>query len=142
MVGAPFHPQSNGEVESAVTIIKNCIRKANVRASGANLSRHVNNFLFQYRNTLHSTTGESPAKLLINRGLRCVVDLLKPNTENIVESKQFKQVAKFKGRRMVSFNEGENVMFKTTEQIMVSGNLQLFLKNVVLNLLLFKLLMG
>lgn len=35
--------------------------------------------------------------------------MLKPNTENLVESKQFKQVAKFKGRRMVSFNEGENV---------------------------------
>lgn len=98
LVGAAFHPQSNGEAESAVKIIKNCIRKATVKSNNVNLSRCLNNFLFQYRNTPHSTTGESPAKLLLQRSLRCVFDLLKPNTEDVVENNQCKQVSKFKGR--------------------------------------------
>lgn len=69
----------------------------------------MNNFLFQYRNTPHSTTGESPAKLLLQRCLRCVFDLLKPNTEDVVENNQCKQVSKFKDKRAVSFDNGENV---------------------------------
>ena len=39
---------------------------------GEEVSKAINNFLFQYRNTEHATTGVAPAVALIGRRLRSV----------------------------------------------------------------------
>ena len=51
-------------------------------------------FLFIYRNTLHSTTGLSPAKLLLGRHLWSPSDLLKPDLASRVSEKQVHQKTK------------------------------------------------
>ena len=55
------------------------------------LSDKIARFLFAYRNTPHSTTGTTPAELLMGHKLRSPLDLLKPDLHIRVEEKQKKQ---------------------------------------------------
>ena len=55
---APYHPASNGLAERAVRTIKQGLRKM----TEGSLSDRIARFLFQYRNTPHSTTGMIPAE--------------------------------------------------------------------------------
>ena len=69
VLAPPRHPQSNGAAENFVRTLKSAI--SSIQASTFNeLERGVDNFLMQYRNAVHSTTGSSPAKLFKNRVLR------------------------------------------------------------------------
>ena len=52
------------------------------------LTDRLAKFLFQYRNTLHSTTGMVPAELLMGRKLRLRLDLVIPNPSQHVRNKQ------------------------------------------------------
>ena len=47
--------------------------------------------MLQYRITPHTTTGVSPCSLMMNRGLRTRLDLLKPDIAANVHSKQADQ---------------------------------------------------
>ena len=51
----------------------------------------MSRFLFAYRNTPHTTTGSSPAELLLNRRPRTRLDLIQPSVEARVEKKQYSQ---------------------------------------------------
>ena len=53
----------------------------------------LDRFLFQYRITSHTTTGSTPAELLMGRTLRSRLDLLLPNVQTRVVSKQIQQKA-------------------------------------------------
>ena len=58
---------------------------------------------------MHVTTNESPAKLLLGRQLRSRFDLIKPNTRDTVEKKQFES---FMEPKCSQFSEGEKVMVR------------------------------
>lgn len=93
---APYHPASNGAAESAVKICKAVILKAfkdNLDAETA-----LWRYLLQYRNTEHSTTGESPSKLLQGRSLRTRLDCLKPDRGDRVRAAQERQQRAAGGR--------------------------------------------
>jgi hypothetical protein len=62
--------------------------KASKKDSGS-VQTKLANFLLAYRNASHATTGESTAKLFLDRTLPSRLDLLKPNSERDVKSKQF-----------------------------------------------------
>ena len=81
---APYHPASNGLVERAVQTVKEGLRKLSSGCLETNLSQ----FLFQYRLTPHTTTGQSPAQLLLGRRPRSQLDLLHPDLTSRVEHKQ------------------------------------------------------
>ncbi|CAB3239859.1 unnamed protein product [Arctia plantaginis] len=81
VTSAPYHPSSNGEAENAVRTVKRALKKADVLR--VPLHTFLQRFLMDYRNTVHSTTGETPSKLLLGRNLRTRLDLLK---NNLVES--------------------------------------------------------
>ena len=66
--GVPYWPQSNGEVERCNETLLKIVRIA--RLEGRDWRRALEDFLFQYRVTLHTVTGISPAKLLMGRELR------------------------------------------------------------------------
>ena len=84
---APAHPSSNGMADHAVIKFKEGISRMQPGSILDRLSR----FLFAYRNTPHSTTGASPAQLMMGRQLRSPLDLVKPDLEGRVVNKQLKQ---------------------------------------------------
>ena len=86
---APYHPSTNGLAEKAVQIVKTGLKKTRDGLIKSRLSR----ILLAYCNAPHSTTGLTSAKLLLGRNLRTRLDLLKPNTAEHVEHKQWNQKA-------------------------------------------------
>ena len=61
----PVWPQANGEAERFMRPLKKTIQTAHLEKK--NIPSEVENFLFAYRNTPHSTTKVSPAELMFNR---------------------------------------------------------------------------
>lgn len=59
---SPYHPATNGQAERAVQIVKRGLKKNTIGSMNTRLSR----ILFDYRTTPHTTTGETPAKLLFH----------------------------------------------------------------------------
>ena len=86
----PYHLQSNGQAERFVKTLKGAIKKG-MESGKASLEEVVTDFLSVYRNTSHSTTNVSPAKLLMNKDLRCQLDLLKPPQKSSVLTKTLKE---------------------------------------------------
>lgn len=84
---APYHPASNGLAERAVEIVKRGLKK---EVSGTMATR-LAKILFMYRLTPQSTTGTSPAELLLGRRPRICLDLLRPNIAARVEKMQLEQ---------------------------------------------------
>ena len=80
---APYHPASNGLAERAVQSFKRAMKKAT-----GSLAVQLNEFLFRYRITPHTTTGRTPAELLMGRRLRSRLSLLLPNAASKVHKAQ------------------------------------------------------
>ena len=60
-----------------------------MEGDAGNVQEKLDRFLLCYRNTPHTATGESPAKMLKGYTLRTKLDLLKPDKEN--ESRSIKR---------------------------------------------------
>ncbi|CAB0005138.1 unnamed protein product [Nesidiocoris tenuis] len=73
----PYHPRTNGLAERAVRTFKD--RLKNEKGNRWQILEKVDEFLFTYRSTPHSTTGRSPAELIFGRRLTSPFDLLKPD---------------------------------------------------------------
>ena len=84
---APYHPSSNGLAERAVQTFKMGIKK---QTSGT-IKTKISRFLFQYRITPHTTTGVSPAELLLSRRPRTQLDQALPSVETRVIRQQERQ---------------------------------------------------
>lgn len=116
-----YHPMSNGQAESSVKIVKKAIKA--IIMSGYNqkdLKCKLQEFLFSYRNSAHSTTNKSPAEILFNRKLRCRLDLVTLNKplsldarlDALVKDKQSLQTRYYDGKRIVNFENEETVLVK------------------------------
>ena len=105
----PYHPSSNGMVERAVQTFKQSLKKL----TEGTLEQRLSRLLFMYRLTPHTTTGRSPAELILGRQPRSRLDLLKPNITERVEQKQFNQkLTHDKSSVTRDFQEGEEVYAK------------------------------
>ena len=69
---APYHPRSKGQAERLVQTFKQFF-KAEGRDS---IKQSLARFLFSYRTTPNSTTGQTPAELFLNRRVRTRLDLI------------------------------------------------------------------
>ena len=69
-------------------------------------------YLLRYRNIPHSTTGESPAMLLMGRRLRTPLDLLTPSVHKHVEAKQQVRVERTRDRKLRNLQVGDQVMVR------------------------------
>lgn len=107
---AVFHPATNGQAERVVQILKGIIKKAIV--SKSNVEDSINCALLRYRNTPHSTTGESPAQLLMGRCLRTRLDLMLPSVKNKVEKTQRNTIENTSNRRDRMFDVGDDVQVR------------------------------
>ncbi|KAK9889146.1 hypothetical protein WA026_004416 [Henosepilachna vigintioctopunctata] len=115
----PFHPSSNGAAENSVKTVKNALKNAISNAKFANLNLVLNNFLFDYRTTPHSTLEMSPAEVMFQRKLRTRFDCLLPSSldknnfsdklRKHILTKQNKQKWYYKGTRNLDLVVGESV---------------------------------
>ena len=83
---APYHPATNGLAERAVQTVKDALKK-----TSGDIDTRLSRFLFQYRLTPHSSTGQSPAMLLLGRVPRSHLDFLFPDVADNVKQNQQRQ---------------------------------------------------
>ncbi|KAI8117730.1 hypothetical protein CVS40_10470 [Lucilia cuprina] len=108
---APYHPSTNGQAERSVQTVKNALKA--MCTSKQTLQQNLNEFLRQYKNAPHSTTGVSPAQLFLGRQIRTRLDLVHPeNVSSKITNKQFlKQHVQFR-----EFQVGDNIYFLSGNQ--------------------------
>ena len=104
---APYHPATNGLAERFVFTFKQSMKA--MKGENSDINKKLANFLLAYRNTVHSTTNETPAKLFLGRQLRNRLDLLKPDITRQVHDKQMKAAIKPTKETMREFYEGDSV---------------------------------
>ena len=98
-MSAPYHPSTNGLAERAVQVLKQGLKKVTTGSLKTRLAR-----------VLQSSTGVSPAKLLLGRCPWTCLDLLKLNLADKVENKQLQQkVDHDRAAQSRSFKEDEAV---------------------------------
>ena len=103
---SPYHPSSNRLAERAVQTFKSAVGKLD-----GPMEVRITRFLFKYRVTPQTTTGVSPAQLLMGRRLRTHLDLLHPDSSAPkANDKQHKSVNI--GSRPRVFKEGDKLFAK------------------------------
>ena len=108
VTSSPHHPATNGLVERAVQSFKQAMRK-----STSPLDIRLHNFLFSYRLTPHSTTGQAPVELMMNRRPKSLLDLLRPDMRSQVCRQQERQKRNHdKTTKERKFNIGDPVLTK------------------------------
>ena len=73
-------------------------------------------FSLMYRNTPNSTTGQSPAELLLHRTLRTRLSLLKPSVYNTVTQSQAVQKEHDKKGRERQFEVNQQVLIENPKR--------------------------
>ena len=105
---APYHPATNGLAERAVQTFKE-----NLKKSCGDLETRLSRFLFHYRTTPHTTTGVSPAELLLGRKPRTLLDNLHPDLSmNGSRSQEHQKIAHDKHSRHRLFQIGDTIYVK------------------------------
>ncbi|XP_055493550.1 uncharacterized protein K02A2.6-like [Leucoraja erinacea] len=100
----PYHPASNGVAERSVRVVKDALKKQVLQGSSKLSMKHrLASFLLKYRTTQHTTTGYSPAELLMNRRLRICLSLIQPNLALRVEQKQSSQKHHFDSHKKARY---------------------------------------
>lgn len=126
----PFHPASNGAAENSVKNVKNGLKNALGNKASVDINLTLCNFLFDYRNTEHCTTGVSPATLMFSRNLRTRFDNLMPKSYQSsnfshckdsvykrVLTKQNQQLTYHRGTRRSEFQINEVVFVKNYKNV-------------------------
>ena len=91
----PYHPASNGQVERIVQDFKKSLK---TKPTGRSVSHQVSTFLLHYRKTPNSTTGKTPAGLMLKRSSRTRLSLLRPEADSELREPQIQQYDTASGR--------------------------------------------
>ena len=75
----PFWPMANGEVERQNRSLLKSLKISNLE--GKNWRDELNDYLVAYRSTPHSSTGATPAFLMLGREIRTKLPELRPNLD-------------------------------------------------------------
>ena len=112
---SPYKPSTNGQAERVVQILKTALKQAHL--TGTNVDTVLPRYLLRYRNTPHSTTGESPAVLLMERRLCTRLDLLTPSVHKHVEAKQQAVVERTSDRQLRNLQVGDHFLARNYSDI-------------------------
>lgn len=77
---APYNPSSNGLAERSVRTFKEGLEKF----KHGDVNTRICRFLYNYRRTVHSSTGRTPAEIMFNRNFRGTVESVKQKGERKV----------------------------------------------------------
>lgn len=114
----PYHSQSSGAAKRSVRVVKEALVKQVLEGNRERLMEHrLADFLLRYRTTPHSTTGSTPAELLMKRRLRTRLSLVKPDLAQEIENKQNKrkQYKDSKNHKDKQFSENDTVRVRNTQ---------------------------
>ena len=83
---------------------------------GMSMKHRLANFLFRFCTTPHSTTGVTPAELMVKRRLRTRLSVIKPKLAQVVENKQQKQkiYKDLKCKKDIPFARNDRVSVRNT----------------------------
>ena len=78
----PYHPASNGQCERMVQELQKALR---ARPHHVYVCVQVSRFLFDYRNTPHSATKQSPASILLKKTTATRLAVLQPSFATAIQ---------------------------------------------------------
>ncbi|XP_061727739.1 uncharacterized protein K02A2.6-like [Cydia pomonella] len=118
-----YHAPSNGQAESYVKVFKRGLKSCLLSSTSVKDNKiKLLKYMFDYRNSIHSTTGFSPAQLVYGRKLRSRLDLLNPAIlppssssialSDVVAKKQSLQNNKQNRKSKPVFKQGDVVLYK------------------------------
>ena len=82
----PYWPQGNAEIERFYRTLGKAIKT--MTAEGRDWKKDIHSFMLAYRNTPHSSTGSSPAMLLMNRKLKDKIPCIQEVSQLFAEAKK------------------------------------------------------
>ena len=106
---SPYHPASNGLAEKAVQTFKSAMKKMSTGPIETRIAR----FLFNQHLTPATTTGNTPAELLLGQHPRSLLDAVRPDLSKTVRQRQTSQEDHVKVR---SFELGDAVFVRNFSQ--------------------------
>lgn len=116
----PYHPSSNGMIERSVQTFKKSLLRSLIESKilskqNISLQHRIDNFLFAYRTTPHSFTGQAPSELFLKCQLRTRLSSLKPNLCNSLKKKRSDIANRLvkNGRQTRCFVPGDNVLVRS-----------------------------
>ncbi|XP_033109892.1 uncharacterized protein K02A2.6-like, partial [Anneissia japonica] len=98
----PLHPAANGEVERQ----NRSIMKRIAQAEGKDWKKELRVYLFAYRTTPHSVTGQTPAEMMWNRKLRTKLPELEDNIVHDEDVSDRDAVSKLKNKLYIDEKRG------------------------------------
>lgn len=121
-----YHAASNGQAESCVKVVKKGIKSCLLSSRNQKETQNkLFKFLFDYRNSVHSTTGAPPAQLVFGHKLRTRLDVLLPSAAtpsvaslspasltDYVKNKQCLQAKYYGSTNLYTFKENDKVLHK------------------------------
>ena len=105
VMGAPYHPSTNGLAERFVQSFKSALK---ADQSDRTMQHKLDRFLLAYRTAPHATTEVSPAQLLFGRNLKTRLDLLLPNLKRKVDGKLLQN----ENKHLTVLSEGQKVWIR------------------------------
>ena len=108
-----YHPASNGQAEVMVGKFKQAMKKMS-SAADKDIHHCLANWLFEYRNTPHTTTGFEPAVLMFGRRPRTALSLLSPLSNDKQKDKILDQRAQIvqTDKRPREFAVGDSILYR------------------------------
>ena len=118
---ASYHPSSNGLVERAVRTVKERIKA--VRRDDKSMEESLLTFLLNYRSTPLSTTGKTPANMLLGRNIRSKLALLIPDEDVRMAIRQEQQGRQYSRVSHLTHLDLTNSYLKTLLKLYPTFNL-------------------
>lgn len=102
---APYHPQSNGQAEKFVDLLKTGLKR-----SEGSLEKRLREFLQTYRSTpTYNLGAKSPSEILNGRSMKSRLDLLKPT---VLKTSMAQQFDAHHGAKWKEFAENNPVFYQ------------------------------
>ncbi|XP_042234799.1 uncharacterized protein LOC121874636 [Homarus americanus] len=130
----PYHPQANGEIKRFFATMLKALRA--MHTEGKDWRQQLGKFLMHYRNTPHSMTGETPAKLLMGRNIKVKLPQVSHDLEDtqvtcwdVARKRDKREKEKLKLRtdnrnksKLVELRPTDQVLLKQTKKDKLSTN--------------------